>query len=378
MAVPLLDLRAQHATIAEEIEAAVARVLESQRFILGEEVASFEQEIAALLEIEHAIGVSSGSDALYLALRALGVGPGSEVITTVYSFFATAGSIVRCGATPVFVDIDEATYNFDVAAALERITPRTAALMPVHLFGRCAEVEALRATKLPIVEDAAQAIGARRGDVSAGALGDIGCFSFFPSKNLGAAGDGGLLSCADDDLAGRLRSLRVHGQRPDVRYEHLEVGGNYRLDALQAAILAVKLPHLQRWNQARRDNAARYRALFDQADVAPESLTLPPRSDAHSQDVVNQFVIRVAERDALKAYLAERGVGSAIYYPRPLHLQPCFAALGGQRGDFPRAEAASAESLALPVYPELQSTQLEQVVDHVVGFLRSRGSENPR
>ncbi|PIE17403.1 MAG: transcriptional regulator [Proteobacteria bacterium] len=374
MPVPLLDLRAQHATIAAEIDAAVARVLTSQRFILGEEVASFERQVAETLGLGHAVGVSSGSDALYLALRALDVGPGSEVVTTVYSFFATAGAIARCGATPVFVDIDEATFNLDVEQALARVGARTAALMPVHLFGRCAEVEALAEAGLPIVEDAAQAIGARRDGVGAGALGQIGCFSFFPSKNLGGAGDGGLLSTADDDLAARLRSLRVHGQHPEVRYEHLEVGGNYRLDALQAAILAVKLPHLTRWNQARRDNAARYQRLFEEAGVVGErGLRLPPASDAHSEDVVNQFVIAARDRDALKAYLGERGVGSAIYYPQPLHLQPCFADLGGAPGDFPRAEAAARESLALPIYPELQAAQIDEVVGYVVDFLRGQG-----
>ncbi|MCK5795937.1 MAG: DegT/DnrJ/EryC1/StrS family aminotransferase [Deltaproteobacteria bacterium] len=369
MAVPFLDLKAQYTTIRDAIEVALHRVFENQRFILGDEVASFEAAIARLSGVGHGVGVSSGSDALYLALRALGVGPGDEVVTTAYSFFATAGAIVRCGATPVFVDIDPRTFNIDPAAALARVNAKTRALLPVHLFGRCAAVDRLQEANLPIIEDAAQAIGARYKGIAAGALGTLGCFSFFPSKNLGGAGDGGLVTTSDDGLAARLRSLRVHGQRPEARYEHIEVGGNYRLDALQAAILSVKLDHLARWNAARQAHAAAYRRLFVEAGVATR-LTLPPKADEGATDVYNQFVIRLPDRDALRAHLNAHAIGNAIYYPRALHLQPCFADLGGTRGDFPIAEEAAAQSLALPVFPELTDRQIQEVVGHIVDFLR--------
>lgn len=371
MPVPLLDLHAQYRTIEAEVQAAIARVFSHQGFILGREVSAFEERIGAFVGGTHAVGVSSGSDALYLALRALDIGRGDEVITTAYSFFATAGAILRVGARPVFVDIDPSTFNLDSAAALDRVGPKTRAFLPVHLFGRCAELEPLRATRLPIIEDAAQAIGARQPEGAAGMLGTLGCFSFFPSKNLGGAGDGGLVTTADEVLATRLRSLRAHGQSPTERYEHVEAGGNYRLDALQAAILAVKLDHLARWNTARAENAATYRRLFAAADIA---VKLPPEPVAGAVDVYNQFVIRVAERDALRAHLTDCGIGSAVYYPRALHLQPCLAELGGRVGDFPQAEAAAHESLALPIYPELTAAQIEEVVGRIVEFESARHS----
>jgi dTDP-4-amino-4,6-dideoxygalactose transaminase len=368
MAVPLLDLKAQYQSIQPEIDDALLRVVHDQRFILGPEVAALETELAAYLGVEHAIGVSSGSDALLVALLALEIGPGDEVITSAYSFFATAGAIVRAGATPVFVDIDPRTYNLDPEQVARRIGPRTRALLPVHLFGRAAELDRLAelAPGLPMIEDAAQAIGAEHQGRRVGGIGRIGCFSFFPSKNLGGFGDGGLCTTNDGDLAARIRALRAHGQSGG-RYLHSLVGGNFRLDALQAAVLRVKLRHLERWTEARRSHARRYRELFAGAGI---QLTLPPEDPPDGRDVYNQFVIRVPDRDRLKRHLEAQGIGCAVYYPRGLHQQPCFSGLGYLEGAMPESEAASRETLALPVFPELSQTQLEEVVGQVLAGLR--------
>jgi dTDP-4-amino-4,6-dideoxygalactose transaminase len=369
--VPLLDLKAQYQTIRGEVAAALDQVLADQRFILGPEVEALESELAAYVGCPHGVGVSSGSDALLVALQAAGIGPGDEVITSTYSFFATAGSIIRAGARPALVDIDLRTYNLDPARVAERVGPRTRAVMPVHLFGRCADMEELAraAPGVPLIEDAAQAIGAERGGRRAGSIGELGCFSFFPSKNLGGFGDGGLVTTGDPELAARLRALRVHGQGGADRYLHQWVGGNYRLDAIQAAILRVKLRHLEDWTAARRRNAARYRQLFAETAAAVE---LPPEDAPGGRDVYNQFVIRVRDRDGLQRHLAEHRIGCAVYYPRGLHQQPCFADLGHGAGDFPRAERAATESLALPVYPELTEAQQDEVVGRVVELTGKR------
>ncbi len=363
--VPLLDLTAQWRPLRDEILAAITRVCDSQRFILGAEVDSLERELAALLRAPHAVGVSSGTDALVCALMALDIGPGDEVITSTYSFFATAGSIVRLGATPVLVDIDPATFNIDVDAVGAAVTPRTKAIMPVHLFGQCADMDPLIETAtragVPIVEDAAQAIGSTYKGRQAGTLGPLACFSFFPSKNLGAFGDAGLITAADDRVAERVRLLRNHGA--ERQYFHRLVGGNFRLDALQAAVLRVKAPHLESWTAGRRRNAARYRGLFDAAGLL-DRVTLPVESP-DGLHIYNQFVIRVPSRDRVKARLADAGIGSAIYYPVPFHLQECFAGLGYREGAFPHAEAAARESLALPIFPELSDAQQAHVVDTI-------------
>jgi dTDP-4-amino-4,6-dideoxygalactose transaminase len=362
--VPLLDLKAQYTTIRLEVRAAIERVCESQQFILGPEVVGFEEAVAALCGARFAIGVSSGTDALLAALMALEVGPGDEVITTPYSFFATAGVIARLGARPIFVDIDPQTLNIDAEAVRAQITARTKAIMPVHLFGRCSDIEPiLQAAKghgIYVVEDAAQALGAcdDKGR-QAGTIGQIGCFSFFPSKNLGAFGDAGMLLTNDPKLAERLRVLRVHGSHP--KYYHRLIGGNFRLDALQAAILRVKLPHLTAWTEGRRHNANRYRRLFKDAGLLG-CVTLPEDTPGH---IYHQFVVRLPERDRLQARLRDRGVETAIYYPLPLHLQACFQYLGYQCGDFPQAERAARESLALPIYPELTAEQQQYVVNQI-------------
>jgi dTDP-4-amino-4,6-dideoxygalactose transaminase len=370
--VPLLDLKAQYAAIQDEINEALLRVIREQRFILGPEVEGLETEIAAYVGVRHAVGVSSGSDALLMSLMALGVGPGDEVITTPYSFFATAGAIARCGARPVFVDIDPGTFNLDPGQVVARLGPRTRAFLPVHLFGRCAAVEALAAAgpDLPLVEDAAQAIGAERNGKRAGALGHAGCFSFFPSKNLGGYGDAGMITTDDPDLARRLRAMRVHGQPDRGQYVHETVGGNFRLDALQAAVLRVKLRHLEAWTAARRRHAGQYRALLHEA-ATDHQVVLPREEDPGARDVYNQFVIRVPDRDGLKRHLAACGIGCAVYYPLGLHQQPCFAQLGLGAGDFPASEAAARQSLALPIYPELTEAQIAEVADRILYFLRS-------
>ncbi len=359
MRVPMLDLKAQHAAIREDVMRAVAAVFDSQHFILGPEVKALEAELAEYLDVKHAIGVSSGTDALLVALMALGVGPGDEVVTTPFSFFATAGCVARVGATPVFVDIDPVTFNVDAARVEAAITPRTKALLPVHLYGQSADMDPILevATRhaLPVIEDGAQAIGSEYRGRRVGGLGAIGCFSFFPSKNLGGAGDGGLVTTNDDALGEALRILRVHGGKP--KYFHHVVGGNFRLDAVQGAVLRVKLRHLESWHAARRANAARYTELLAGAPV-----TLPVVADTNRM-IWNQYTIRVNAggdaRDALRAGLAARDIDSAIYYPVPLHLQRCFADLGHSEGDFPEAERAAGEALSLPVHPDLSPLQIE-------------------
>ena len=364
---PLLDLKAQYETIRAEVEEAVLSVCSSQRFILGPEVAALEEEIAGHTGARFAIGVSSGTDALLASLMALDIGPGDEVLTTAYSFFATAGVIARVGARPVFADIDADTFNLDPDALEARMSPRTRAIMPVHLFGHCMDLEPLLElagrTGVPLVEDAAQSFGATdvRGR-AAGTVGAAGCFSFYPSKNLGAFGDGGMVVTDDEELARRTRMLRVHGEEP--RYYHRFVGGNFRLDSLQAAVLRVKLKHIREWAEARRENAGRYRELLA-GPAARGRLLLPPDCPGH---VYNQFVIRSAERDGLRAFLQERGIATEIYYPLPLHLQECFTALGHRPGDFPRAEEAARTSLALPIYPELTAPQQEYVCAEIRRF----------
>jgi dTDP-4-amino-4,6-dideoxygalactose transaminase len=374
MKVPLLDLEAQYRPLRDEILAAITRVCDSQRFIMGPEITALEGELARLLGIEHAIAVSSGTDALLLALMALGIGRGDEVVTSVYSFFATAGAIVRVGARPVFVDIEPETFNIDPARVRAAVTSRTRAILPVHLFGLSADLdpilgEASRAG-IPVVEDAAQAIGSTYKSRPVGGVGVFGCFSFFPSKNLGAFGDAGLLATNDADLARRARLLRTHGMEP--KYYHHLVGANFRMDALQAAILRVKAPRLGDWTEARRSNAARYRRLFHDAGV-DTSVTLPVEP-ADRRHIFNQFVIRTAGRDALKHHLDQQEIGNEIYYPVPFHLQPCFADLGYRQGDFPCAERAALESLAIPIYGELTAGQQQAVVDAVTGFVNGSAS----
>jgi dTDP-4-amino-4,6-dideoxygalactose transaminase len=367
--VPLLDLKAQYSLIRAEIGVAIERVLESQHFILGPEVDALEQEVAVYCGARFAVGVSSGTDALLAALMAIGTGPGDEVITTAYSFFATAGVIVRLGARPIFVDIDLSTFNLDVSAIKGKVTSRTKAILPVHLFGRVSDNEPILAIvkekKISVIEDAAQAIGAcdERGR-SAGTIGDIGCFSFFPSKNLGAFGDAGMAITNDEKLVDTLRTLRVHGAKP--KYYHKLIGGNFRLDALQAAVLRVKLKYLRGWTESRRRNAGRYRTLFEEMKLA-ECVLTPDDCPGH---IYNQFVVRLPDRDRLQMFLKERGVETEIYYPVALHLQRCFAQFGYQSGDFPHAEAAARDSLALPIYPELSEEQQRYVVKGIREFYR--------
>jgi dTDP-4-amino-4,6-dideoxygalactose transaminase len=360
--VPMLDLQAQYRPIRDAIIDAVTRVCDSQRFIMGPEVEGMERDLAAYLGVTHAVGVSSGTDAILLAMMALGIGPGDEVITSTYSFFATAGCVARIGATPVFVDIDPVTYNIDSAATAAAVTSRTRAIIPVHLYGQSADLDPLLeiATRagVPLIEDAAQAIGATYKGRMVGGVGRVGCFSFFPSKNLGAFGDGGLVTTNDDALAASLRRLRVHGA--DRQYYHQVIGGNFRLDALQAAVLRVKLPHLAGWTEARRRNAARYDELFADAGLTGR-VTLPVAAP-HCRHIFNQYVIRVPRRDAVKAHLESRQVGCAIYYPVPFHEQACFAYLGYRMGQFPHAELAARETLALPIYGELTAEQQRYVV----------------
>ena len=371
MDVPLLDLKAQFAGIEQEVRAAMDRVLESQRFIQGPEVEALEEELAAYAGAAHGIGVSSGSDALLVSLLALDVGPGDEVITTPYSFFASAGGIVRLGARPVFVDIEPDTYNIDAELIAAAITSRTKAILPVHLFGQCADMTAIldiaKVKGIPVIEDAAQALGAEHQGLRAGGMGALGCFSFFPSKNLGAFGDGGLVVTSDAALADKIRSLRSHGAKP--KYHHALVGGNFRLDALQAAVLRVKFTHLDEWTENRQENASLYDKKFAAAGLAPELLTTPIRRPG--RHIYNQYILRSRERDDLMEHLRVVGVGSEIYYPKSLHLQECFADLEYEKGQFPHAEAASAETLAIPVYPELTEDQIDAVVGTIVGYLAS-------
>ena len=361
--VPFFDSTAQTSALMDQIRPALERVLHSQRFILGEEVAAFEREIAAYIGVKHAIGVSSGTDALTIALAALSIGEGDEVITTPYTFFATTGAILRVGATPVFVDIDPTTFNIDVERVSAAMTERTRAILPVHLFGQTADMRALRAlatrNELALIEDAAQALGATLDDQRAGSLADIGCFSFFPTKNLGAFGDGGLVTTNDDHIAELARSLRSHGF--SAKHFSQRLGGNYRLDELQAAVLRVKLPYLETFNARRRRNAQHY------FDAAPSTLRLPGELPGRKH-VYNQFVVRSPKRDALSAHLSARGIRTEIYYPFPVHLQPACAHLGYGSGSFPEAEAAARQSLALPIFPELEDWMLSAVAEALGDF----------
>ena len=383
--VPLLDLKGQFAQIRAEVMPAIDQVCASQHFILGEQVRALEEDVARYCGASAGVGVSSGTDALLLALMALGIGPGDEVITSPYTFFATAGTIARAGARPVFCDIDPLTFNLSPAAVqafvddhcaergghlIHRSTGgRIKALMPVHLYGQSAEMDPLMAMArqhgLRVIEDAAQAIGTQyKGGVRAGTIGDVGCFSFFPSKNLGAFGDAGLCTTNDPELAESMRVLRVHGGKP--KYFHAVIGGNFRLDELQAAVLRVKLRYLDGWTEGRQRNAAYYDSAFADAGLGAHLRT--PFAIEGYRHIFNQYVVRAQGRDALKQRLTERGIGSEIYYPVPLHLQPCFGYLGYRAGDFPHSERAAEETLALPVYPELEPRQLAHVVATISEF----------
>jgi len=379
MNVPLLDLKAQYLSIKSELDAAVADVLNSQIFILGPRVQECERAIAQYSGCAHGIGVSSGTDALLACLMAENIGPGDEVITTPYTFFATVGSIARLGAKAVFVDIDPATYNMDVAQVEGKITTRTRAIIPVHLYGQMADMdpvmELARKRNLVVIEDAAQAIGAEYKGKRAGSMGHYGCLSFFPSKNLGAAGDGGMIVTNDPQRAEKLALLRAHGSKP--KYYHKIVGGNFRLDAIQAAIVLAKLPHLDSWTAGRQRNAERYNRLFASSglktavsgDGAGSAQLILPKV-ACDRHVYNQYIIRTSKRDALKKALEAKGVGTEIYYPVPMHIQECFAGLKYRTGDFPESESAANETLALPIYPELNDSQAAHVVESITGFFR--------
>jgi dTDP-4-amino-4,6-dideoxygalactose transaminase len=368
--VPLLDLQAEYTPLRSEILAAIARVCDSQQFILGTEVGQLEAALARRIGVRHAIGVSSGTDALLVSLMALGIGPGDEVITPTFSFIATAGSVARLGATPVFVDVDPVTLMIDPEAVRGALTPRTKAIVPVHLFGLCADMEPLaqiaQERDIAIVEDAAQALGATDHGREAGTLGTLGCFSFFPTKNLGAFGDAGLVTTNDDALGAKVRLLRNHGASP--KYHHAVLGGNFRLDALQAAVLGVKLPYLDAWNDRRRQNAATYTELFTAAGLTGH-VTLP-RELPHRHHIYHQYVVRVPDRDRVRAHLAARGVGTEIYYPVPFHRQPCFAAAVRNPEAFPHADAAAGEVLALPIFPGLTRDQQQHVVSCVAEAVR--------
>lgn len=396
MQVPLLDLKPQFSPLRDDVLAEVTAIIDSQMFILGPKVETFEREVCRFTGANHAVGMSSGTDALLAALMALEIGPGDAVVTTPYTFFATAGCISRLGATPVFIDIEPSTYNiapdllhafFEKQCQFDEdghpATPggqRIKAIVPVHLFGLCADMDRILAIAaeydLPVIEDAAQALGTdypspARGVVRAGAIGDMGCYSFFPAKNLGCFGDGGMTVCRDEEMAERLRVLRNHGMAP--QYYHKLVGGNFRLDALQAAVLSLKLPHLDGWSAGRRRNAARYRELFASSGL-DQVLGLPTEpyaaSEAPNHHIYNQFVVRAPKRDELIAHLKKNGIGHAIYYPVPLHLQECFADLGYKEGDFPESERAARETLALPIFAELTGAQQERVVEVLREFYR--------
>jgi len=364
MQVPLLDLKAQYAYLRDEITAEISSVCESQAFALGPAVARFEKNVSDYCGCKHAIGVSSGTDALLAALMAMDLKPGDEVITSPFTFFATAGCIVRAGAKPVFADIDPDSYNIDPENIEEKITDKTKVIIPVHLFGQLARMEAIEKIAerhgLAVIEDAAQAIGASQGGVKAGNYGKLGCFSFYPTKNLGGFGDGGLVTTNDDKLADDIRILRDHGQNP--RYFYRRIGGNFRLDGIQGAVLDVKLKYLDKWNAKRRQNAALYDKLFAGSPVAT------PKIEAGNVSIYHQYTIAVPQRDELQKYLAENNIGSAVFYPKPLHLQDCFAGLGYSEGDMPVAEKVCNEVLSLPVYPELSPEQVEFVAAVVLKF----------
>jgi len=386
MIVPLLDLKAQYAAIRDDLTIAITDVMESQHFILGRKVEECERAIADYSSVAYAVGVASGSDALLVCLMAEGIGAGDEVITTPYTFFATAGAIARLGARPVFVDIDPQTFNLNVSQLEARITSRTRAIIPVHLYGQMGEMDSVMhladSHGLIVIEDAAQAIGAEYNGRRAGSIGHYGCFSFYPSKNLGAAGDAGMVVTNDLERAQKLRILRGHGAQP--KYFHKVIGGNFRLDALQAAVVSAKLPYLDAWTAARQQKAARYTELFRDAGLAPASLERPidlPKVVAN-RHVFNQYVIRALRRDDLQSHLAARGVGTEVYYPVPLHLQECFSYLGLPPGSFPESERAARETLALPIQPELTDPQARYVVECVGEFFASssaaRTADGPR
>lgn len=379
MQVPLLDLKAQYASIKDEVTAAIAQVVESQYFILGPEVKALEEEVAAYSQCKFGIGVSSGTDALLVALMAIDLRPGDEVITTPYTFFATGGSISRLGGRPVYVDVSPYTYNIDPGQIEAAITERTRAIIPVHLYGQMADMDPIMAIarrhNLVVIEDAAQAIGSEYRGQRAGSIGDMGCFSFFPSKNLGGFGDGGMVVTNNPALAERVERLRNHGAKP--KYYHQFIGGNFRLDALQAAVLRVKLTHLDNWTAGRQQNAATYRRLFAEAGLVaepapagelPAGQVVLPTELAQRRHIYNQFVIRVPQRDELLAHLQQRQIGCEIYYPVPLHRQECFAELGYQDGDLPVSECAARQTLALPIYPELTVEMQQAVVAAIAGF----------
>jgi dTDP-4-amino-4,6-dideoxygalactose transaminase len=375
--IPMLDLKAQYQTLKPELDAAVLRVIESTQFINGPEVEAMEHDIAQYCRASHCIGVSSGSDALLVSLMALDIGRGDEVITTPYTFFATAGAIVRMGAKPVFVDIDPVTFNIDVKAIEAKVTPRTKAIMPVHLFGQCADMdpimEVARKHKLAVIEDAAQAIGSEYKGRRAGSIGTVGCYSFFPSKNLGCMGDGGAVVTQDQALADKIRLLRGHGSHP--KYYHKVVGGNFRLDSIHAAVLRVKLKHLDAWSLARQQGAAYYTNTL--AKYGLGRLIEPPKI-VQSRHIFNQYVVRCDDREAVREHLKQEKITTEVYYPVPMHLQECFANLGFKKGDFPESERAALTSLALPMYPELPNAQRERVIRSIAAYYEAAGKASRR
>ncbi len=378
MGVPLLDLKAHHEPLHQEIMAALEQTFRSQAFILGPDVDKLEERVAAYCQVKYGIGVSSGTDALLIALMALGVGQGDEVITTPYSFFATAGAVVRLGAKPVFVDIDPRTYNIDPSKVGAAMTAKTKAIIPVHLYGQCADMvpimDLAKRHNVSVIEDAAQAIGSEYQDGRrACSIGTIGCLSFFPSKNLGGLGDGGMVVTNDPEIAERMRVLRVHGSKP--KYYHKRIGGNFRLDTIQAAVLNVKLNYLDGWTKRRQENATRYETLFKQSGLTRTGkvkLSEPVyhNSGATHYHIYNQFVLRVEQRDALMTHLKQKGIGAEIYYPVPFHLQECFLYLGYREGGFPESERAAKETVAIPIYPELTAEQQTEVVEAIAAFYR--------
>ncbi len=362
MQIPMLDLKAQFATYKREVMHAIEEVCDSQMFCLGPAVERFEKEAADYCGCKYAIGVSSGTDALLVSLMAAGAGPGDEVITAPFTFFATAGAVSRLGARPVFVDIDADTYNIDPGKIEEKITNKTRAIIPVHLFGQMAQMKPImdiaRKHKLIVIEDAAQAMGAKQDGSQAGSIGDIGCISFYPAKNIGAFGDAGLVTTNNADLAERIKLLRMHGENP--RYFYRMIGGNFRMDNIQGAVLSVKLKYLNGWNKKRRENAAIYDGIFS------GTIVKPPKVEQNNESIYHQYTIVAPKRDILQVYLAKQGIGTGIFYPRPLHLQDCFSELGYKAGDFPVAEELAASVLSLPIYPELTAGQIEYVAKKVL------------